>query len=128
MTYYQNWRATGSWNIQIYENSQISKKLYVNLRLLNDYRLIILIKMNKKAYMWVCFIFKIGDAISMRIYFPTVHALKRKSRFACLLHLQCWRYSICRHRSFFVHLNRYRDTAYADIETFLFVLIGIINP
>ncbi len=40
------------------------------MRLLNDYGLIISIKTNKVAYVCVCFIFKIGDATSTRIYFP----------------------------------------------------------
>ncbi len=66
--------ATGSWNIQIYENSQMSKRLYFNLRLLNDYGLIIPIKTNKKTYVSVCFILKTGDATSTRIYLPiSVH-------------------------------------------------------
>ncbi len=33
--------------------------------------------MNKKAYVYVCFIFKIGDATSTRIYFSILaYALK----------------------------------------------------
>ncbi len=64
---------------------KFKKNLYVNLKLLNDYGMIISIKMNKKAYMCVYFIFKIRDATSTRICFPIlVHALKWESRFACL--------------------------------------------
>ncbi len=51
--------------------------LYANLKLLNDYGLIISIKTDKKAYVCMCFIFKIGDATSMQIYLPIlVHLLK----------------------------------------------------
>ncbi len=68
---------------------KFQKNLFANLRLLNDYGLIISIKTNKKAYVCVCFIFKIGDATSMRIHFPIlVHALKWESRFVCLYRLQ----------------------------------------
>ncbi len=56
---------------------KFQKNLYANLRLLNDYGLIISIKTKKKAYVCVCFIFKIGDATSARIYFTIlVHGLK----------------------------------------------------
>ncbi len=41
---------------------KFQKNSYANLRLLNDYGLIISIKTNKRAYVCVCFIFKIGDA------------------------------------------------------------------
>ncbi len=70
---------------------KFQKKLYANLRLLNDYGLIISIQANKEACVCVCvcvcvcFIFKIGDATSTRIYFPIlVHELKQESRFVCL--------------------------------------------
>ncbi len=54
---------------------KFQKKLYANLRLLKDYGLVIPIKMNRKVYVCVCFIFKIGNAISTQIYFPiSVHA------------------------------------------------------
>ncbi len=43
---------------------KFQKNLYANLRLQNDYGLIMSIKMNKNAYVRVCFIFKIGDATS----------------------------------------------------------------
>ncbi len=57
------------------------KNLYVNLRLLKDYGLILSIMTNKKAYVCICFIFKIGGAASTRIYFPIlVHALKCMNR------------------------------------------------
>ncbi len=57
---------------------EFQKNLFANLRLLlNDYGLIISIKTNRKAYLCVCFIFKIGDATSTLIYSPiSVHALK----------------------------------------------------
>ncbi len=45
---------------------KFQKNLYANLRLLNDYGLIISIKTNKKAHVCVFFIFKIGDATSTR--------------------------------------------------------------
>ncbi len=65
---------------EIYKFTKIctfQKSLYANLRLLNDYGLIISIKTNKKAYVCVCFIRKIGDATSTRIYFPiSVYTLK----------------------------------------------------
>ncbi len=48
---------------------KFQKHLYANLRILNDYGLIMPIKTNEKAYMRVYFIFKIGDVTSMRIYF-----------------------------------------------------------
>ncbi len=67
--------ATSSWHMQIYEN----------LWLLNDCGLLISIEMNKKAFVCVYFIFKIGDARNTQIYFPIlVHALKWERRFACL--------------------------------------------
>ncbi len=67
---------------------KFQKNVYANQRLLNDYGLIITIKMNKEAYVCVHFIIKIRDATSMRIFFPiSVHALKWKNRFACLQHL-----------------------------------------
>ncbi len=47
---------------------KFQKKLYANLRLLNVYELIIS-KTNKKAYVVVCSIFKIGDAISTQTYY-----------------------------------------------------------
>ncbi len=49
---------------------EFQKNVYAKLRLLSDYELIIPIKTNKKAYVCICFIFKIGDATSTRIYFP----------------------------------------------------------
>ncbi len=48
---------------------KLQKNLSANWKLLNDFRLIILIKTNKKAYERLCFIFKIGDATSTWIYF-----------------------------------------------------------
>ncbi len=49
---------------------KFQKNVYANLRLLNDYGLIISIKMNKKAYVCVCSIFKIGNATSIQICLP----------------------------------------------------------
>ncbi len=40
---------------------KFQKNVYANLKLLNDYGLMILIRANKKAYVCVCSIFKIGD-------------------------------------------------------------------
>ncbi len=78
-------KSKGYWLLKYPKIRKFQKNLFANLRLLNDYELIISIKMNKKAYMCVCFIFKIGDATSMRIYFSIlVHTLKWESRFACL--------------------------------------------
>ncbi len=69
-------------NLQKFVNK--IKKLYANLRSLNDFGLIISIKANKKGYVCVCFISKIGDATSTQIYFPIfVHALEWESRFMC---------------------------------------------
>ncbi len=43
------------------------------------------IKTNRKAYVCVCYIFKIGDATSTQICFPvSAHALKWESKFVCL--------------------------------------------
>ncbi len=68
---------------------KFKKNVYANLKLLNDYGLIILNKPNKKAYAHVYFIFKIGDATSAQIYFPiSEHALKWESKFTCLKRLQ----------------------------------------
>ncbi len=65
---------------------KFQKNVFSNLRLLNNYGLIISIKTNEKAFMCVCFIFKIGDATSKRICFPILlRALKWESRFVCLL-------------------------------------------
>ncbi len=49
---------------------KLQKKLYANLRLLNDYRLIISIKTNKKAYVCVCFIFKLETLQARESAFP----------------------------------------------------------
>ncbi len=55
---------------------KFQKNLYANLRLLNDYGLIISTKTNKQAYVCIRFIFKTEDATNIRIYFPIlVHAL-----------------------------------------------------
>ncbi len=68
--------ATGSWK-PTFTKIRALKKLYANMRSLNDYGLIISIKANKKAHVYICFISEIGDTTSMQIYFPIlVHALK----------------------------------------------------
>ncbi len=76
--------ATGSWKYKFTKICELKKKLFANLKSLNDYGLIISIQSNKKAYVCVCFIFKIGNATSMRIYFPiSMHALVvRGARFS----------------------------------------------
>ncbi len=85
MAYRQNWR--GYW-FRKYPNftklRKFQKNLYANLKLLNYYGSIIPIKTNKKAYVRVCFIFKIGDTTRIQIHFPSlVHALKWERRIAC---------------------------------------------
>ncbi len=67
------------------------------MRLLNDYGMIISIETNKKAYVCVCSIVKIGDATSTRIYFPIlVRALKWESRFTYVL-VKVYRKTRCSH-------------------------------
>ncbi len=68
---------------------RFQKNLYANFGSLNDYELIISIKINKKVFVCLCFIFKIRDITSTQICFSiSVHALKWESRFVCLQRLQ----------------------------------------
>ncbi len=94
---------------------KFQKNLYANLRLLNDYGLIISSKRNKKVYMWVCFIFKIRDATSTRIcFFILMRALKSESRSTCLQRSN-FKYIAYARISFSVHLSRINKKAYVCI-------------
>ncbi len=85
----------------------LKNTLYANLRSLNDYGLIISIKANKKAYVCICFILKIGDATSTRIYFPiSVH------------HISVFVYPIKKNRKAYVcvcFISKIGDTTSAQI-------------
>ncbi len=86
---------------------KFQKKLYANWRLLNDYELIISIKTNKKGYVGVSCIFKIGDVTSTLIYFPiSVHAHRNGKvdwRARSVSNFEDTAYT---HISFSIHLNR----------------------
>ncbi len=70
MVFHQNWRGYAPGMSKFTKIREFQTNVYANLRLLNDYGLIISIRTNKIAYVCVYFIFKIGDATRAWIYFP----------------------------------------------------------
>ncbi len=94
---------------------KFQKNLYANLKLLNDYGWIILIKTNKKAYVCVCFIFKIGDPQVRESAFPFYCVRWNRKLYLCACNVSNFEDEAYTSITFFVYPIKTNKKAYISV-------------